>query len=748
MPTHTQFRTFFARVLIALALATLAVATTVQVMNAGQPKSPAAGALPQDGRQSVREAGSVPTANGSEPVAVKSRIDRRMIHARATTLESVVSFLPAVPYYSGAWDAYSVAVADVNGDGKPDILVANYCIAKVNCTNGLVGVLLGNGDGTFQAAVTYRSGGRHSVSLVVADVNDDGKPDVLVANQCFSQANCAGGGVGVLLGNGNGTFQTALTYNTILRSTSSVAVGDINGDDRPDIVETSSGIVGVLLGNGDGTFQPVTNLTADGVAVAIADVNGDGKADVLAGNSAGVGVLLGNGDGTFQPESNYTLGGLGGSSIAVADVNGDGKLDVAAMDGESGNVSVLLGNGDGTFQSAVTYGGATGLGTPTVALADVNGDGNLDLLAATFQIDSKGNGGIVVFLGNGNGTFQPGVAFASGGYYAWALAVADVNGDGKPDVVAANLQLSRAQGLKGFVGVLINSTVFTTPTTTKLVSSANPSLVGQAVTFTATVSSTAGVPPNGEIITFNSGSVVLGTGALSGGIASMTSSSLPVGTSTITASYPGDANFRASTSLALMQVVNPTGKSPTSTSLSSSLNPSTYGQKVTWVAKVTPSGSVMPTGKVQFRWSSYSIGSATLDSSGVATLTRSNLSADSYPLTAVYMGDAANSPSTSVVLNQVVLQTTSSAKLTSSLNPSTQGQAVAFTAKISSPTVIPTGPVTFTAGKTVLGTAQLSGGKATLTISSLPVGLTKVTVTYYGNSNIAKSSASVVQTVQ
>jgi len=156
----------------------------------------------------------------------------------------------------------------------------------------------------------------------------------------------------------------------------------------------------------------------------------------------------------------------------------------------------------------------------------------------------------------------------------------------------------------------------------------------------------------------------------------------------------------------------------------------------------------MPTGKVKFTWDRFTIGSATLDANGVATLTKSNLNAGSFPLMAVYSGDANNPPSTSAILNQVVLKTTSTATLTSSLNPSAQGEAVTFTAKISSPTVRPTGPVTFTAGKTVLGTGQLSGGKATLTISSLPVGSTKVTATYYGNSNIAKSSASVIQTVQ
>jgi hypothetical protein len=131
----------------------------------------------------------------------------------------------------------------------------------------------------------------------------------------------------------------------------------------------------------------------------------------------------------------------------------------------------------------------------------------------------------------------------------------------------------------------------------------------------------------------------------------------------------------------------------------------------------------------------------------VATLTRSNLNADPYPLIAVYSGDAANVGSSSAVLNQVVRETISAATLTSSPNPSTHGQAVTFTAKITSPTVTPMGQVTFTAGKTALGTAQLSGGAAKLTISSLAVGSTKVTATYYGDSNISQSSASVTQAV-
>jgi subtilase family serine protease len=185
-----------------------------------------------------------------------------------------------------------------------------------------------------------------------------------------------------------------------------------------------------------------------------------------------------------------------------------------------------------------------------------------------------------------------------------------------------------------------------------------------------------------------------------------------------------------------------------STALASSLNASTYGQKVTFTATVAALGSATPTGNVNFMWEGYSIGTRPLDASGIATLKKSYLSADTYPLVAVYPGDANNPRSTSPILYQVVEQATSTATITSSANPSTQGEKVTFSATIISPTVVPTGPVTFTAGRRVLGTAQLGGGKATFTTRRLAVGSTQVTATYYGDSNIAQSAASLTQTVQ
>jgi hypothetical protein len=657
MRTHTQLKIFFAKVLIGLATLTI-VNAPAQVIGAGPSTSAAVVAPPQDARESAK-ALRVVKPKGSN--AQRDPVSRR----RGTTAaNSSLSFLPAVPYDSGGNQAESVAVADLNGDGKPDVVVANICASSIisSCDHGLVngsvGVLIGKGDGSLLPAVNYTSTGLEALSVAVADVNGDGKPDLIVANRYACANTCPNGSVVVRLGNGDGTFQGPVIYDSGGGGAWSVAVKDVNGDGKLDLVvanecggssDCRSSTVAVLLGKGDGTFMAAVPYDSGGQAamsVAVADVNGDGKPDLLVANCASsgcasgtVGVLLGNGDGTFEPVASYSSGGSHAISIAVTDVNGDGKPDLLVANYyPSSSIGVLLGNGDGTFQAAVTY-NPGGQQPISVVVADVNGDGKPDLLVANIAYS------VGVLLGNGDGTFQAAVDFASGGNYPLAIAAADLNGDGEPDLVVGNI--SGAAGADGSVGVLLNNTV----------------------TFT------------------------------------------------------------------------------TSTVLVSSLNPSTYGQKVTWTATVASSGSVTPTGTVKFTWSGHTIGSATLTSSGVASLTKSNLNADSYPLTAVYAGDVVNLGSTSAVLNQVVLQATSSATLTSSPNPSTQGQAVTFTATISSPTVKPTGPVTFTAGKTVLGTAQISGGKATLTISTLSVGSTKVTATYYGNSNIAKSSASVIETV-
>jgi len=280
-------------------------------------------------------------------------------------------------------------------------------------------------------------------------------------------------------------------------------------------------------------------------------------------------------------------------------------------------------------------------------------------------------------------------------------------------------------------------------TTTSLTSTPNPSFVGQAVVFTAVVSSTSGTPPDGELITFKNGATTLATAPLNGGTASLTTSSLPVGTSTITASYAGDASYSASTSAGVKQVVR---KYSTAVQLSSSLNPVTYGQSVTLTATISSAGPSTPTGTVTFKNGASNLKTVTL-AGGVAIMTSTGLPAGTLSLTAVYNGDAVSAKSTSPTLSQVVNQATTTTTVVSSLNPSIQGNSVTFKATVASPTVQPTGTVTFTAGTTVLATVSLSSGSASVTTSTLPAGSTTVTATYNGTANIQGSSQSLTQVV-
>ena len=394
------------------------------------------------------------------------------------------TFQSAVSYNSGGLYAFGVAVADLNGDGHPDLVVSNYCISNSNCTYGTVDVLLGIGDGTFQSAVSYNSGGYYSRFVTVADLNADGKPDLIVISQCNNYNNCDMGSVGVLLGNGDGTFQTASSYSAGEQSAYSAAAADVNGDGKLDVIvadqcdyssECGNGIVAVLLGNGDGTLQTPSTYNSGGISlssVLVKDVNGDGKPDILATNGCAdnscsggsVGVLLGNGNGTFQAPISYNPGGEGSLSMAMADVNGDGKLDLLVANTclnnsncTNGTVGVLFGNGDGTFQPPVAY-GAGGVDTFAVALADVNGDGKLDLLVANAcnNNSSCNNGSVGVLLGNGDGTYQAATAYSSGGLYADAVAVGDINGDGNPDLVVTN-ECNGNSCTNGTYGVLLGN---------------------------------------------------------------------------------------------------------------------------------------------------------------------------------------------------------------------------------------------------------------------------------------------------
>ena len=368
----------------------------------------------------------------------------------APSFAQAVTFAPAAgsPFGAGTGPV-SVAIGDLNGDGKPDLVV-------VNQLDNTISVQWGTGAGSFGAATTFAVGfGPYSVAI--GDLNRDGKPDLAVANQ----AGIPGATVSVLWGTGltGPTGFGAATNFDAGPFPFSVAIGDLNGDGKPDLVTTNdcSATVSVLLGTGatgPTGFGAATPIPVAGVScvffVAIGDLNGDGKLDLAVANenNANVSVLLGNGTGGFGAAVNYGVGTFP-QFLAIGDLNGDGTPDLSVANAGSNNLSVLLGSTItlGTFGAAVNYG--VGTAPFSVAIGDLNGDGAPDLVTTNNGIDR-----VSVLLGSTitPGTFGVATPFAVGSQPD-CVAIGDLNGDGKPDLAVGN-------GNSSNVSVLLNSTVF------------------------------------------------------------------------------------------------------------------------------------------------------------------------------------------------------------------------------------------------------------------------------------------------
>jgi trimeric autotransporter adhesin len=333
-------------------------------------------------------------------------------------------------------------VGDFNGDGFPDLAVANY-------SGFTVTILLGHGDGTFtQAANSPIAVTFDPQSIVVSDFNGDGKADLAMENSFYD------GVVTILLGNGDGTFTQAanspITVGGSFETAGAVAVGDFNGDGIPDLVATNSnnvasdpGVMTVLLGKGDGTFtktasSPVTvGSTPDSVAVD--DLNGDGLPDLAMVNFVGnsVAILFSNGDGTFKPAASSPVTvGPSPDSVAVGDFNGDGKADLAVANSSfplGGSVTVLLGNGSGAFTQAGNSPVTVGDRPESVVVGDFNGDGKADLASA------NNDDTVTVLEGNGDGTFtQAASSPVRVEDFPQSFAAGNFNGDGIQDLAVVN----------------------------------------------------------------------------------------------------------------------------------------------------------------------------------------------------------------------------------------------------------------------------------------------------------------------
>jgi FG-GAP-like repeat len=328
-----------------------------------------------------------------------------------------------------------VFVADFNGDGKPDLLASD---GTMN---------LGNGDGTFTPGtnVTVPLGG----IWAVGDFNGDGKPDILEQGT---------GTLLVLLGNGDGTFQKTAISTVIGTTLMWPVAADLNGDGKADLIGVSNNTLPVYLSNGDGTFAAGVPLQPGNDAscclFSLGDFNGDSKTDVAVVTSEVGGtsdipgqeiVLLGNGDGTFQPAKTSVGSILYPDYAAVGDVNADGKTDLAVNGCDlvyGCTVYISLANGDGTFQTPyeLVSGTPPPLRTGTLTGADFNGDGTMDLIWG--QLGNPGNPVVAkIYLAKGDGTFSNTTSYLLNPVSLSGAAVADFNGDGKPDVAMGNTVL-------------------------------------------------------------------------------------------------------------------------------------------------------------------------------------------------------------------------------------------------------------------------------------------------------------------
>jgi hypothetical protein len=337
---------------------------------------------------------------------------------------------------------WAATIADVNGDGNGDVVI----------TNELAGitVLLGNGDGTLQlASVAYGTGGEPYAPAVVMDLNGDTLADVLVEDDKFSLTWMAG--------YGDGTFQSSKSYYTqtanCCADAITVASGDFNGDGFTDLVvanvgNTAVGIT-VYLSNPDGSLQPGVNYGSGGGMefAAVADFNGDGNLDIAASDylNGAVQIFTGTGSGAFVEGPSYSTGGPSPAGIVAADFDGANGVDLAVVDGEVGLVSVLFNDGVGGFTNVVPL--TLSAGGFTLAAADLNGDTTPDLVIS--ESDSDLNVGVLL---NGptatEGTFGAETLWSVGGE-SLGLAVADVNGDGFPDIVTPVSELQNIAVLFG-----------------------------------------------------------------------------------------------------------------------------------------------------------------------------------------------------------------------------------------------------------------------------------------------------------
>jgi hypothetical protein len=680
-------------------------------------------------------------------------------------------------------------VADLNGDGIPDLAVANSCgISGIYCQGlGSISILLGRGDGTFQAAVNYDTGYR-PVSVVVGDFNNDGIPDMATANFCGSNYNCdaSSSTVSIFIGKGDGTFEPQVAYDAGVLGAQGLVVHDFNGDGNADLALGSNySEVSILLGTGKGTF-PSHQLFGAGsglTSLVTGDFNHDGKTDIVTSDewSSTISTLLGNGDGTFNTRREYRTGSTPSWAL-LTDLKGDGALDLIATDSFANAVSVLLGNGTGRLGSHSDF--PVGPNPYGAAVGDFNGDGKTDIAVANGDIPpnclSFGNfcppsglGSVSVLIGKGDGTFKRAVNYDLE-YWPNAVAVGDFNRDGKLDLAVVNQCGTDSQcSSNGSVSILLGN--------------------GDG-TFQQPMSFTAGNFSSGIAVADFNGDGKLDLAVVESQC-TLSSYICPTRGDLHIFLGNGDGTFQSSSTYSLgflsmgIALGDFNGDGKLDVAIDNACGDNTEcgngGVAVGSVSVLLGNGDGTFQTRVDYPapFMSVAIVAADFKSDGNLDLAVSSLASSptmsvlsgkgdgtfrpavnyeigSYPFS-LAAGDLNNDGSTDLVsansggstVSVLLNAAGTSVKLTSDPNPSKMGQTVTFSVEVI-PSVMgvgiltPTGTASFYDGATKIGKATLSHGVAILEYSDLSVGKHFIAGIYSGDSNFNKNkSKSIVQVV-
>jgi len=613
-----------------------------------------------------------------------------------------------------------IVVADFNGDKLPDI--------AATVAAQYPRVLIGNASGTFTLAhdqnTSYGSQ-NPSQTLLVGDFNGDGPKDLESVLETTGQGF-------VLYGVGNGTFQAPV--NT---SAGQSQAGDLNSDGRTDLVYLSSFYqASSLLGQSNKTFSSVnTDLRTESFALfPLVDLNKDGELDLMVSAYQALQIWLGNGDGTFRfADSIDATGFVSGAVGAVADLNGDGNPDLILLPDAAGSLlSILYGNGDGTFQSPI-FVPVSHLYSQIVAV-DVNGDNKPDLVMAD-------SGGISMMLNLGSGVFGPEEHFVAGQGIT-SVNVVDVNGDGYPDIIAAN-------GGGTTVAVLLNQPNGTPPggavSYGVFTASPQPSNYAQPITLSITVSASGSNPtPTGTVSFSLDGAFVTNVSLVSGQASYMDTLTVTAGSHVFVATYSGD-NIYGAESFAVLHTVNEPVY-PTKTTLVAKPTSVFTSQTVRLRATVTstPPGAG---GVITFLDGTSTLYGQQTDSNGVALFDTALLEAGTHHLTALFQGTSGPnqptySPSTSASVTVSVSSTPTTTVVSTSSTSLTAGTVVTFTANVNSATGIPFGGISFYDGNAILGSSSVKAdGSSSFSTASLSVGTHSITAAFNANANYAGSAS-------